>query len=41
MLKKMVIPGERTAEEESVDTDDTDIMESYPDTALIGDTGEF
>ena len=32
MLKKMVIPGERIAEEESEDTDDTDIVS---DTASI------
>ena len=37
MLKKMVIPGERIAEEESEDTDDTDSLESYPDIAPIGD----
>ena len=37
MLKKMVIPGERIAEEESVDTDDTDSVDSNPDIASIGD----
>ena len=38
MLKKMVIPGERIAEEEdgeSEDTDDTDSVESYPDPASM------
>ena len=34
MLKKMAIPGERIAKEESEDTDDTD---SVPDTVAIGD----
>ena len=33
MLKKMVIPGEWIAEEESEDTHDTDSVESYPDIA--------
>ena len=38
MFRKMVIPGERIAEEgESEDTDNTDIV---PDTASIGDIGE-
>ena len=37
MIRKMVIPGERIAEVESEDTDDTDSMESYPDIASIGD----
>ena len=40
MLKKMVIPGERIAEVESEDTDDTDIVEPYSDIASIGDIGE-
>ena len=41
MFRKMVIPGERIAEEgESEDTDDTDSVESYPDIASIGDIGE-
>ena len=40
MLRKMVIPGERIAEEESEDTDDTDSVESYPDIASIGDIDE-
>ena len=40
MLKKMVIPGERIAAEESEDTDDTYSVESYPDIAPIGDIGE-
>ena len=39
MLKKMIIPGERIAEEESEDTDDNDSVESYPDIASIGDIG--
>ena len=34
MLIKMVIAGERIAEEESEDTDDADSVESYPDMAL-------
>ena len=37
MLRKMVIPGERIAEVESEDTDDTDSVELYPDIASIGD----
>ena len=37
MIRKMVIPGERIAEAESEDTDDTDSVESYPDIASIGD----
>ena len=37
MIRKMVIPGERIAEDESEDTDDTDSVESYPDIASIGD----
>ena len=38
MMRKMVIPGERIAEEgEYEDTDDTDSVESYPDIASIGD----
>ena len=41
MIRKMVVPGERIAEEEeSEDTDDTDSVESYPDIASIGDIGE-
>ena len=41
MFRKMVIPGERIAEEgESEDTDDTDSVESYPGIAPIGDIGE-
>ena len=40
MLKRMVIPGERIAEEESEDTDNTDSVESYPNIASIGDIGE-
>ena len=40
MLKKMVIPGERIAEEESEYTDDTDSVESHHDIASIGDIGE-
>ena len=41
MIRKMVTPGERIAEEgESEDTDDTDSVESYPDSASIGDIGE-
>ena len=40
MFRKMVIPGERIAEEESEDTYDADSVESYPDIALIGDIGE-
>ena len=38
MLKKMVIPGESIAEEESEDIDDS--VESYPATASIEDIGE-
>ena len=35
MIRKMIIPGERIAEEgESGDTDDTDSEESYPDIEL-------
>ena len=41
MLRKMVIPGERIAEVEFEDTDDTDIVEPYPDIASIGDIGEI
>ena len=38
MIRKMVIPGERIAEEgESDDTDDTDSVKSYPDIVSIGD----
>ena len=38
VFRKMVIPGERKAEEgESEDTDDTDSVESYPEPASIGD----
>ena len=37
MVRKMVIPGESIAEEESEDTDDTDSVESYPGIASIGD----
>ena len=38
MIRKMVILGERIAEEgESEYTDDTDSVESYPDIASIGD----
>ena len=40
MLKKIVIPGDRIAEEESEDTDDTDSVESNPGTASIRDIGE-
>ena len=40
MLKKMVISGERIAEVESEDTDDTDSVEYYPDIASVGDIGE-
>ena len=41
MLKKMVISGERIAEEgQSEDTDDADNVESYHDIASIGDIGE-
>ena len=40
MLKKMVIPGERIAEVKSEDTDDTDSVEPYPDTASIEDIGK-
>ena len=40
MLKKMVISGERIAEVEPEDTDDTDSMGPYPDIASIGDIGE-
>ena len=40
MLRKMVIPGERIAEVESEDTDDTDSVEPYPDIASIGDIVE-
>ena len=40
MLNKMVMPGEIIAEEESKDIDDTDSVESHPDTASIGDIGE-
>ena len=36
----MVMPGERIAEVESEETDDTDIVEPYPDIASIGDIGE-
>ena len=40
MLKKMVIPGDRIAEEgESEDTDDAGSVESYLDIASIGDIG--
>ena len=35
MIRKMDIPGERIAEIESEDTDDTDSVESYPDIASI------
>ena len=35
MIRKMAIPGERIAEIESEDTDDTDSVESYPDIASI------
>ena len=36
MIRKMVIPGERIAEEgESEDTGDTDSVESYPYIASI------
>ena len=37
MITKIVIPGERIAEEESEDTDDTDSVESYPSPPSIGD----
>ena len=41
MIKKIVMPGESIAEEEeSEDTDDKNSVESYPDTASIGDIGE-
>ena len=41
MFRKMVIPGERKAEEgESEDTDDADSVESQPGIASIGDIGE-
>ena len=41
MLRKMVIPAERIAEEgESEVTDDADSVESYPDIASIGDIDE-
>ena len=41
MIRKMIILGERIAEEgESEDNDDTDSVESYPDIASIGDIGE-
>ena len=41
MFRKMVISGERKAEEgESEDTDDTDSMESYPSISSMGDIGE-
>ena len=39
MLRKMTIHGERIAEEESEETDDTDIVGSYPDIASIGKIG--
>ena len=39
ILKKMVIPGDRIAEEESEDTD-IDSVTSYSDPASIGDIGE-
>ena len=37
MLRKMVIPGERIAEEDSEDRDDTDSVELYSEIASIGD----
>ena len=36
MLRKIVRPGERIAEEESKDTDETDSVESYPDRRYWG-----
>ena len=38
--QEMVIPGERIAQVESEDTDDTESVESYPDIASIEDIGE-
>ena len=38
MLKKMIMPGESIAEEEEKESEHTDV-ESYPDTATIGDIG--
>ena len=40
MRKKMPTPGERIAEHESEETDDTYSVELYPDIASIGDIGE-
>ena len=40
MLKKMVIPGERIAGDESEDTADRDSVQLYPGIASIGDIGE-
>ena len=40
MRKKMIIPGERIADVEFEDTDDTDSVESYPDISSIGDICE-